>query len=219
MKRYDILWILIFCGVTAILVIPASRTIFTELTTAHPYGMGFLKFALMASMGELASVRILGGKWKVPAAFPVKVIIWGLIGMLIVLMFQIFTQGINGTVQAGYLPLPGGWIGILLKAFLISTTMNLTFGPMFMAAHRISDTFLDSRSAGAGANLGPVISRIDWAEFIRFVVGRTIPMFWIPAHTITFLLPAEFRVIYAAYLSIALGAILAYARRRKGQGV
>jgi len=46
---------------------------------------------------------------------------------------------------------------------------------------------------------------------------KTIPMFWIPAHTITFLLPSEFRVLAAAFLSIALGAILAFAKKKKPQ--
>jgi len=43
----------------------------------------------------------------------------------------------------------------------------------------------------------------------NFIFKRTIPFFWIPAHTITFLLPPEFRVLFAALLGIALGLILA----------
>jgi hypothetical protein len=50
-----------------------------------------------------------------------------------------------------------------------------------------------------------VMGRIDWHGFVSFVVLRTIPLFWIPAHTMTFLLPPEFRVLMAAVLSIALG--------------
>jgi hypothetical protein len=42
---------------------------------------------------------------------------------------------------------------------------------------------------------------------------KTIPIFWIPAHTITFLLPSEYRVLSAAFLSIALGTILAFAKK------
>ncbi|MCX7905011.1 MAG: Mpv17/PMP22 family protein, partial [Caloramator sp.] len=51
--------------------------------------------------------------------------------------------------------------------------------------------------------------------FISFVVLKTIPFFWIPAHTITFLLPSEYRVLMASFLSIALGAILSLAKRKK----
>ncbi|GAB1473896.1 hypothetical protein MASR2M69_13370 [Bacteroidota bacterium] len=42
---------------------------------------------------------------------------------------------------------------------------------------------------------------------MKFVVGKTIPLFWIPAHTITFLLPDTYKVIFAASLSIVLGLI------------
>lgn len=50
---------------------------------------------------------------------------------------------------------------------------------------------------------------------MTFVVGKTLPLWWIPVHTLTFLLPSEYRVLVAAYLSIVLGIILTYARRRK----
>ena len=63
--------------------------------------------------------------------------------------------------------------------------------------------------------LSDVIARIDWQGLVSFVIFKTIPFFWIPAHTITFLLPPEYRVLMAAYLSVALGAILAYGKRRK----
>jgi hypothetical protein len=48
---------------------------------------------------------------------------------------------------------------------------------------------------------------------VSFVLLRTIPFFWIPAHTLTFMLPPEYRVLAAAMLSVALGAILAFAKR------
>jgi hypothetical protein len=41
------------------------------------------------------------------------------------------------------------------------------------------------------------------------VFKKTIPFFWYPAHTITFLLPSEQRVLFAALLGIALGVLLA----------
>jgi hypothetical protein len=61
--------------------------------------------------------------------------------------------------------------------------------------------------------LGQVVAQIDWQDLVGFVCLRTIPSFWIPAHTVTFLLPPEYRVLYAAFLSIALGVVLALAKR------
>jgi len=45
----------------------------------------------------------------------------------------------------------------------------------------------------------------------NFVFKKTIPFFWYPAHTITFLLPVDYQVLFAAILGIALGTILAMA--------
>ena len=110
---------------------------------------------------------------------------------------------------------------IVLKAFYTSAIMNLAFAPTFMAFHRYTDTLIDMVCGEGrkmdGISLPEVTDRIDWRGFIGFVVLKTIPFFWIPAHTVTFLLPPEYRILVAALLSIALGAILAYAKRKNNQ--
>ena len=217
MKRGDFAWIAVLLAVTTFLVVPATHTLFVSATAAQPYAMGFVKFALLATLGELLAVRIITGGWQKLPGLLLKILVWGIIGMLIVLMFQVYTSGVAGAVEKRLLWVGSGWLARLLTAFLTSALMNLTFGPVFMAAHRISDTWIEARAAGQGLSLAAAIGRIDWPVFFRFVVGKTIPFFWIPAHTITFLLPPEYRVMMAAYLSIALGVILAYARRRAVQ--
>jgi hypothetical protein len=52
---------------------------------------------------------------------------------------------------------------------------------------------------------------MNWDVMWGFVFTKTIVFFWIPAHTINFLLPPEFRVLVAAILGIVLGIILAVA--------
>ena len=47
-----------------------------------------------------------------------------------------------------------------------------------------------------------------------FVFRLTIPLFWIPAHTVTFLLPTQYRTLFAALLSVVLGILLGIAERR-----
>jgi len=215
-KRGDFLWTAVLCAVTAFLVIPTLRHLFIRITTTHPYSMGFIKFAVLATMGELLTLRIISGRWQKPAGLYYKVVIWGLVGISIVLMFGLYSEGVYGIVQKGLLPDAPGFAGKFLKAFYIGTLLNLTFGPAFMAVHRISDTWIDLRAEGKRTTLGGVIGLIDWPGFLRFVVGKTIPFFWIPVQTLNFMLPPHYRIIVAAYLSIALGLILAYARRRKG---
>jgi hypothetical protein len=56
--------------------------------------------------------------------------------------------------------------------------------------------------------MGKIIANLDWNVQWNFIFKKTIPFFWIPAHTVTFLLPVEFQVLFAALLGIALGVIL-----------
>ncbi|MEN6411800.1 MAG: hypothetical protein ABFC84_03415 [Veillonellales bacterium] len=222
MRRGDFLWLIALCAVSSIMVVPATHQVFISVTKEHPYIMGFGKFAVLATMGELLAIRIAMGEWKRPAGVTYRSIVWGLIGVLIVLMFEVFSGGVAGAISKGLL-----WSGTdvssgkIWAAFWISAIMNLAFGPAFMTLHRITDTYIDlicGENIPAGTvNLSDVIARIDWQGLVSFVVLKTIPFFWIPAHTITFLLPPEYRVLMAAYLSIALGAILAYGKRKKSK--
>ncbi|HSN67543.1 MAG TPA: hypothetical protein VLS94_12955, partial [Fusibacter sp.] len=102
-------------------------------------------------------------------------------------------------------------------AFFTSLLMNTTFAPTFMAFHRYTDTYLDLKYGDkvAKPSVSQVVMRIDWKGFISFTVLKSIPFFWIPAHTVTFLLPPEYRVLVAAYLSLALGLLLTIAKGKK----
>lgn len=214
MKRGDFIWSILLLAIIAFLVLPPTHRVFIDATNASPYLMGFIKFAVLATMGEFLTIRIMKGCWEKPLGMLPKAAVWGIIGMLIVLMFQVFPAGVAGAVKNGYLPNVSGWFGAFLVAFLSSAVMNLTFAPVFMATHKISDALIDALHRGEKAKIIDIIDKADWAGFIRFVVCKTIPYFWIPAHTITLLLPGEYRVLMAAFLSIALGAILAYAKRK-----
>ncbi len=208
------IWLFMLGAVTAFLIVPELRRNFIQATLSHPYVMGFVKFTVLASMGELLTIRLMTGNWRRPSGFAYKAVIWGVIGLGIVLMFGLFNEGVAGATIRGLLPGAPGVAGRLLQAFFTSTFLNLTFAPVFMAAHRISDTLIDLRAEGKRQSVNHVIKAIDWPEFFRFVVGKTIPFFWIPVQTINFMLPAHYRIIVAAYLSIVLGIILAYARRK-----
>jgi len=56
-----------------------------------------------------------------------------------------------------------------------------------------------------------LIEATDWKSMWGFVLKKTIPFFWIPAQTITFLLPVEFQILVAALYSTILGVFLAFA--------
>jgi hypothetical protein len=62
--------------------------------------------------------------------------------------------------------------------------------------------------------MAEMFANINWKAQWGFVFKKTIPFFWYPAHTITFLLPAEQRVLFAAVLGIVLGVLLAVAAKK-----
>jgi hypothetical protein len=211
MKKGDFLWALVLALLAAFIVMPATHEIFMTYTSAHPYISGFIKFGILATMGELLAIRIVSGNWKAPTGVIYRAIIWGFLGVVITLMFQIFGSGVKAAMSNGYLP---GGSSTFAFAFFTSAIMNLTFAPTFMAFHRYTDTYIDMMYEGKkNIKVADVVSRIDWKGFVSFVICKTVPIFWIPAHTITFLLAPEYRVLLAAFLSLALGAILAFGKK------
>jgi len=213
MKKGDLIWGLAFVLICAFLLNPSTQKSFIAITSAHPYIMGFVKFAILATMGELLAIRIVTADWNKPVGVISRAVIWGFLGMVIVLIFKVFAGGVISAQKSGALPFAGSAFAF---AFFTSSIMNLVFAPTMMAFHRVTDTIIDLKAeTGSNPDMKDVTDRIDWYGFVSFVVMKTIPFFWIPAHTITFLLPSEFRVLVAAFLSIALGAILAFAKKKQ----
>ena len=212
MKKGDIIWLILILAIVFFLLIPQTRDMFELATNAHPYLMGFIKFAILATMGEFLTLRIVNKKWKKPVGVPYRIIVWGFLGVVIVLVFDLFNSGVKEMLSNGMLP--GKSSGFTL-AFFTSLLMNSFFAPTMMAFHSITDAYIDlsHKQNKSILNLKEVISAIRWHHFVSFVVLKTIPFFWIPAHTIVFLLPDTYRIITAAFLSVALGAILAFANK------
>lgn len=212
MKKFwtAFLSILVLVAFALILIFPQSREIFKALSSSHPYIMGFIKFALMATVGEILALRLAKKDWLLPVYVGKRMIIWGLIGVAITFMMKIFSCGVSALMLDGLLP--GGTDNTLavrfLKAFYTSATMNLTFGPTFMAFHKCSDKWLELKSEGKPHKALDAVAAVDFKSFTGFTLFKTIPLFWIPAHTVTFMLPGEYQVIMAAALSVALGIIL-----------
>ena len=221
MKRGDILWGGVLLGLIAFLIAPATHALFLTASKTSTYLMGFIKFAVLATMGELLAIRIVEGNWKNPKGVLWRVIVWGIIGMTVTLMFTLFDAGVRSCMERGYLPFVGGegFFPTLVTAFFISAITNLFFGPSFMLFHRLTDTWID---LGQGRMLlmrkitmNEVLDAADLKGFVAFVVCKTIPVFWIPAHTVTFMLPPEYRVLMAAMLSICLGVILGISKKTR----
>jgi len=109
----------------------------------------------------------------------------------------------------------------VLVAFSISVAMNTIFAPVFMTFHKITDMHILQTGGTVGGffsrciRMGEAFQAINWQRQWGFVFKKTIPLFWIPAHTITFILPEEWRVLFAALLGVALGVLLSLAGTKK----
>lgn len=205
------IWMLLLASVVVVLSIPESRGVFKAMTLAHPYTMGFLKIAILGTMGELLGGRIVTGQWRLTGIRLLqRTLVWGFLGVVFTVVFPLFSFGVDGILEIGLLPGAGG---TLAAAFWKSVFLNLIFGFPMMVFHRITDTLIGRGELFGVWPLAEVTESIDWRNMFR-IVGAACFWFWIPAHTITFLLPPEFRVVSAALLAVILGAILGFAKKR-----
>jgi hypothetical protein len=211
-KKGDLLWGMALLIWVLILVIPSTRTAFINVTDAHPYLGGFIKFSILATMGDLLGARILEVKWIIPKGVIYKAIVWGLLGMAITLIFTIFSAGVATAQVAGRLPFAGSKLAL---AFLTSTAMNLTFGPMLYIYHKFGDLYIDERieSKTGKVTVKALVDKVDWYTMVSFSWLKTCTLIWIPCHTMVFLLPPQYRVLSSAFLSILLGSIVALSKK------
>lgn len=236
MKKQD--WILFFCVaiVLAPFLIPSTGFFewFKNSTATHPYLMAFFKFAILATLGEMLALRIRKGVYNEPGfGILPRMIVWGFLGITIAMAMVIFKSGVPvflGTVADALTGCPDhattyiacfkaqefslGKLGI---AFAVSVLMNSIFAPVMMTFHKCTDIhILDNGGTLCGLlrpmKMRSIISqKVNWDVQWNIVIKKTIPLFWFPAHTITFILPPTFQVLFAALLGVALGLILALA--------
>lgn len=228
MKKIDILVIAIV--ILVLLPFFISQTVydgFCTLTKNYPLWMAFLKFGILATFGEMIGSRIRTGKYctKTFGLFP-KFLVWGLLGMWIALAMSVFKVGIPAFMEKATCfqgvseAMKGDFTGLkLVGAFFVSLMMNCSFAPVFMTVHKISDMHITSYEGKAISLLKPVpvrklIKELDWDTQWNFVFKKTLPLFWVPAHTLTFCLPGELQVLFAAFCSIILGLFLSIKSKR-----
>ncbi len=224
MKKNDFLFII----AVVIFFLPffASDTVYNfykEFNHQHGMIMAFIKFAILATLGEVIGLRIRTGKYyKDGFGILPRAIYWGFFGLTIKMAFIIFATGVPNFLQ--YLGVENATEVMkqpfsstkLLMSFSISAAMNLIYAPVLMTAHKITDTHIVEHNGSFSAifkpiNVSKIITTMDWKVQWEFVFKKTIPLFWIPAHTITFLLPQDFQILFAAILGIILGIFLAIA--------
>ena len=196
---------------------------YIQFNQDHSLITSFIKFALLATLGEVIGLRIkTGSYYKHGFGILPRMIVWGFLGVTIKIAFVIFATGTPvflesvGLTNAQQVMNGSFSPEKLLVAFSISFAMNVVYAPVMMTFHKITDMHIIATGGTLAGFFTPIKFKklfvdLDWNIQWNFVFKKTIPFFWIPAHTITFLLPPDFRVLFAALLGIALGAILAIA--------
>ena len=236
MKKGDWILILSVAVVAAIFAIPQTHAAegFNWATAHHPYIMAFFKFAILATLGEMLALRIREGVYnKKGFGVAPRMIVWGFLGMAIAMSMVIFKSGVpvflgtvadalkgGGTHVATYTAvfkateLTWGKVGI---AFAVSVLMNSIFAPVMMTFHKCTDIHITDNGGTVAGLFRPmkmreiISKKVNWDVQWNLVIKKTIPLFWFPMHTITFILPANLQVLFAALLGVALGLILALA--------
>ena len=195
---------------------------YSTFNATHGMVMSFLKFGILSTLGEMLGCRISTGKYVTPTfgVLP-RMVVWGFLGMGINMAMIIFSKGtpmfmqymgMTNAVEA--FTTDGFSMDKLWVALAVSVAMNTIFAPVFMTFHKVTDAHIAAHNGSLKALVTPIpmaerLATLNWQAQWGFVFRKTIPFFWYPAHTITFLLPAEQRVLFAALLGIVLGVLLA----------
>ena len=156
---------------------------YVSWVTENPLFSAAIQFGLLGTLGEIIAFSLrrkrpaLPGKpWQIAA----KILAWAVLGLLIKYGFT----GMKGATRAllDHQLLPSFCTGGLGWAFAVSLLTNLFFGPQMMFFHRLEDNLIAWKWDTTG------LTTAWW----------TLIWFWIPAHTVTFMLPAEYQIGLAA---------------------
>lgn len=228
MKKTDICFVLAIIGIFLpfALYTPLYEW-YKDFNTAHGMIMSFLKFGILSTMGEMLGCRITTGKYVTPTfGILPRMVVWGVLGMGINMAMIIFSKGTPMFME--YMGMKNAMeiftaenfsMHKLWVALSVSVAMNTIFAPVFMTLHKITDAHIAAHNGSLISLVKPIpmaerFATLNWKAQWGFVFKRTIPLFWYPAHTITFLLPAEQRVLFAALLGIVLGVLLAVSAKK-----
>lgn len=229
MKRQDLYFALVMLAIfVPFFLSPELYAWYKTFNAEHAMIMAFLKFGILSTLGEMLGCRISTGSYthQTFGMLP-RMVVWGLLGMAISMAMTVFSAGIPAFITnmggselvASFYAEGLSW-GKFVVALAISVMMNTFFAPVFMTFHKITDAHIAECGGSLKALITPIpmqrlIKGINWDVQWGFIFKKTIPLFWYPAHTITFMLPGELRVLFAALLGVALGVILAIGLKKK----
>ena len=168
------------------------------IVKAHPILTAMIQFAILGTLGDIISKWIIQRRIFAPfdlGTILLKMVEWALLAVCIKYAFVGFNGFVDSLIEHKLLP----QMNIFGRAFAISTTMNLQFGPFLVIMHRLLDN--------------TIVRKRNWDNLDKSLLS--LLWFWVPAHTITFILPKPFQIGLAALWSVVLGIILGFYNRSK----
>ena len=169
---------------------------YVELVKEYPIYSAMIQFAVLGTLGDMFSKWMQQGKVFLPYKFTVvffKMMEWALIAITIKYAFVGFQGFVDSLASYHLLP----ELGKFGRAFTLSVLMNLQFGLFLVIFHRFLDNLIARQN--------------NWKNIDKSMLS--LVWFWIPAHTITFMLDKPYQIGLAAVWSVVLGFILGYYNR------
>lgn len=229
MKKADFLVLLVVVILLLpFFIFPSVLETYRRINAEFPYAASFIKFAILATFGECIGLRIRSGAYhqKGFGLLP-RALVWGFLGISIKMAFVIFGEGAPAMLKSMGVEFPFSNPGDILRqtgftwiklaaALSVGTMLNLFFAPVFMTFHKLTDIHIAKTGGSIKSFFTPMpmaryFSEIDWHTMWGFVYKKTIPLFWIPAQSLNFMLPEEWRILFAAFLGVVLGVLLSVA--------
>ena len=169
----------------------------------YPIGSAMLQFAILGTLGGCVAKCVQEKRIYFPLKLKEAIwypISWAILAIMIKMAFIGFGGFLDSLIYEGYLPLAfDSYHNRFLHAFALSALMNLQFGPLLVIFHR----WLDYLPFG----------KTDWSNIDKAL--KSLLWWWIPAHTVTFLLPQDLQIGMAAVWSLVLGFILGFLNKKK----
>lgn len=174
---------------------------YISAVTAHPILMAIVQFSILGTLGEMVSKWIVNKKVYLPFTLKMtlwKMVVWSFLAVAIKFAFTGFKGYIHALMEHDLLP-KAIESNRFLKAFVLSAFTNLQFGVFMVVVHRVLDNLILKVKNWQGLDKGMLC--MIW--------------FWIPAHTITFVLPKVYQIGLAALWSVVLGILLGFFNKPK----
>ena len=169
---------------------------YVDLVKEYPIYSAMIQFAVLGTLGDIISKWMQQGKLFLPYKLPIillKMLEWAIIAITIKYAFVGYQGFVDGLVAHHLIP----ELGPFGRAFSISITMNLQYGLFLVVFHRFLDNLIAKQN--------------NWKNIDKGMFS--LIWFWIPAHTITFMLDKPYQIGLAAIWSVVLGIILGYYNR------